>query len=766
MFEKYTDQAREVILHARREASLAGSSSIGAEHILLGLMQADIHLFAGLHGGILPAREELRKRTAIRHSDMRKGMVSNDITFNADSRQVLICAFEEAAFMSSPNVDTRHLLLGLLRLDNSPAHDLLASQGIDPETVREILTASGGPSALPSGKNKPAPEVSEVSLLSEYCRDLTELAKNDQLDPLIGRNPECERIVQILCRRSRNNPILIGEPGTGKTAITEGLAKRIVDGDVPQQLRNRRILSLDLSLLIAGTKYRGQFEERLKKIMAELSEDPDLLLFIDEIHNIVGAGSAEGSMDAANILKPALSRGEFQCIGATTPREYNKFMEKDRALERRFQVVRIEPPDENESLAILNGIKEKYESFHRVKYAPESLEAAVRLSNRYITDRYLPDKAIDVMDEAGSRLKLEKKAKSRNPVVKKNHVEEVISSWRGIPVESIKEEEIEKLLRIESFLNSRIVSQGTAVSAVSRAIRRSRTGMRNPNRPVGSFLFLGPTGVGKTELAKCLAEFLFGDEKNLVRLDMSEYMEKHSVAKLIGSPPGYVGHEQGGQLTDKIRRNPYSIILMDEIEKAHPDVFNVLLQVLEDGRLTDSHANTIDFRHTIIVITSNCGSRYLEGSNRVGFFTGGIHESRDLEEKIMGEVRKLFNPEFLNRLDEILFFNALGETALCEIVDLLMNQVNENLAGRGIRIELSGGVNAWLVEKCCKDRSYGARPLRRAIQRYIEDPVSDLIIQKILKEEESIFIYVKDKDLYYRADLSGSEQRLSQEILE
>ncbi len=428
-------------------------------------------------------------------------------------------------------------------------------------------------------------------------------------------------------------------------------------------------------------------------------------------------------------------------------------------------MVRIEPPDEKESLAILSGIKDRYEDFHGVSYSPESLDAAVRLSSRYITDRFLPDKAIDVMDEAGSRLKLTKKPKSRNSVVKKKHVEEVISSWRGIPVESVKEEELEKLLRMESFLNSRIVSQGAAVSAVSRAIRRSRTGMRNPNRPVGSFLFLGPTGVGKTELAKCLAEFLFGDEKNLVRLDMSEYMEKHSIAKLIGSPPGYVGHEQGGQLTDKIRRNPYSIVLMDEIEKAHPDVFNLLLQVLEDGRLTDSHANTIDFRHTIIIITSNCGSRYLEGSNRVGFSTGGLREARDLEEKIMRDVRKLFNPEFLNRLDEILFFNSLGEKALGEIAELLINQVNENLSGRSIRIEVSGGVSEWLVEKCCKDRSYGARPLRRAIQKYIEDPVSDLIIQKLLKDEESIFIYVKDQNLYYRADLSGSEERLSQEVL-
>ncbi len=759
MFEKYTDQAREVILHARREASLAGSASICAEHILLGLIKADTHLFTGLSGGILLVRDELRRRAMDRNLEARPNQVSSDITFSAESRQILICAFEEAAFMSSPTVDTRHLLLGLLRLEDSPVNQILSSRGIDPEAVREILTMSGEPSALPSETWDPAEEQTEDSVVSEYCRDLTELARQDQLDPLVGRDRECERIIQILCRRSRNNPILVGEPGTGKTAITEGLAQRIVSGDVPQQLRNRRILSLDLSLLIAGTKYRGQFEERLKKLMKELLANPDLLLFIDEIHNIVGAGSAEGSMDAANILKPALSRGEFQCIGATTTREFNKSMEKDRALERRFQVVRIDAPDEKESLSIINGIRDRYEKFHGVKYSKEALEASVYLSSRYITDRCLPDKAIDVMDEAGSRLKLNRK--SRNPIVQKKHVEQVISSWRGIPVESVKEEEIDKLLRMEEFLNSRIISQRKAVSAVSRAIRRSRTGLRNPDRPVGSFLFLGPTGVGKTELAKCLAEFLFNDQKNLVRLDMSEYMEKHSVAKMIGSPPGYVGHEQGGQLTDRIRRNPYSIILMDEIEKAHPDVFNLLLQVLEDGRLTDSHANTVDFRNTIIIITSNCGSRFLEGSNRVGFFADSASREGGIEEKIMGEVKKLFNPEFLNRLDETLFFNSLDKEALCEIVDLLMLQVNGNLAERNIRIELGGGVNSWIVEKCCKDSSYGARPLRRAIQRYIEDPVSDLIIQKLLKDEESIFIYVKDKCLYYRNDLSGNEEKLS-----
>ncbi len=763
MFEKYTDQAREVILYARKEASLSGASTINAEHILLGLMKADIQLFAGLHGGVLLVRDELRKRAAARSPEVSRGRITEEITFNSESRQVLICAFEEAAFMSSPTVDTRHLLLGLLRIENSPAHDLLASRGIDPEAVREILASPGEAPHVPDTDWEVAEEAPEESLLAEYCRDLTEMAGKDELDPLVGRNRECERIIQILCRRTRNNPVLVGEPGTGKTAITEGLAKRIFDNDVPRQLRGRRILSLDLSLLIAGTKYRGQFEERLKKIMAELSGNQELLLFIDEIHNIVGAGSAEGSMDAANILKPALSRGEFQCIGATTPREFNKFMERDRALERRFQVVRIEPPNEKESLEIVNGIKEKYEKFHGVRYSESSLAAAVYLSNRYVTDRQLPDKAIDVMDEAGSRLKLSKKTKSRKPVVEREHIEQVISSWRGIPVEAVKEEEIEKLLRMESFLNSRIVSQKDAVAAVSRAIRRSRTGMRNPNRPVGSFLFLGPTGVGKTELAKCLAEFLFGDEKSLVRLDMSEYMEKHSVAKMIGSPPGYVGHEQGGQLTDRIRRNPYSIVLMDEIEKAHPDVFNLLLQVMEDGRLTDSHANTIDFRNTIIIITSNCGSRYLEGSSRVGFSTGGKRDAGIIEERIMAEVRKLFNPEFLNRLDEILIFNSLEDEALSEIVELLMEQVNENLSGRNIRIKLGGGVSSWIVERCCKNRNYGARPLRRAIQRYIEDPISDLIIQKLLKDEESIFVYIKDKSLYYRSDLSGNEAKLNRE---
>jgi len=759
MFEKYTDQAREVIRHARKEASISGAERINAEHLLLGLMKADIHLFAGLHGSFLLLRDELRERAAERVDSGKAGRTSDEITFDSDSRQVLICAFEEAAFMSSPAVDTRHLLLGLLRIENSPARTLLSSRGIDPETVREILAAPGLPKPLPEVEPVP-PEEENESVLAEYCRDLTELARRDQLDPLVGREMECERIIQILCRRTRNNPVLVGEPGTGKTAITEGLAQMIVAGKVPGELRNRRILSLDLSLLIAGTKYRGQFEERLKKIMAELSENRDLLLFIDEIHNIVGAGSAEGSMDAANILKPSLSRGEFQCIGATTPREFNKSMEKDRALERRFQVVRIDPPDERESLEILKGIKDKYEEFHGVRYSLESLESAVYLSSRYISDRRLPDKAIDVLDEAGSRIKLGRKSGARKPVVKKGQIEKVISSWRGIPVEEVKEEELEKLIRMEEFLNSRIIAQQDAVSAISRSIRRGRTGMRNPHRPVGSFLFLGPTGVGKTELAKCLAEFLFGDDRDLVRLDMSEYMEKHSVAKMIGSPPGYVGHEQGGQLTDRIRRYPYSIVLLDEIEKAHPDVFNLLLQILEDGRLTDSHANTVDFRNTIIIMTSNCGSRFLDGENQVGFSTGKASRPANIEEKVMGEVRKLFNPEFLNRLDEILFFKSLDEDSLQAIVELLMEQVNANLTGRGIRIELGGGVHSWIVEKCCKDRRYGARPLRRAIQRYIEDPVSDLIIQKLLKDEERIFVYVKDNELYYRSDLSGSEEPL------
>ncbi|MGC1852650.1 MAG: ATP-dependent Clp protease ATP-binding subunit, partial [Solirubrobacterales bacterium] len=597
--------------------------------------------------------------------------------------------------------------------------------------------------------------------------------------------------------------VLIGEPGVGKTAIVEGLAQKVVYGDVPHFLADKRLLALDISLIVAGTKYRGQFEERLKTIMRELTETPNIIIFIDELHTLVGAGSAEGSLDAANILKPALSRGEIQCIGATTPSEYRKHIEKDRALERRFQAVKVASPTELETVEILRGVKERYEKFHNVLYLDEAIEAAVYQSSRYITDRFLPDKAIDLIDEAGSRVKLresgapslvpelsgrvrvvlEAEAEGRGgffreeeassqPVhvlseqwtlggegrhaVGKGDIDEVVSRWTGIPITSLKEEESEKLLRMEQELHRRIVSQDGAISAVARAIRRTRAGLKNPNRPVGSFLFLGPTGVGKTEVARGLAAFLFGSERALVRFDMSEYMEKHSVSKLIGSPPGYVGHDEGGQLTERVKRNPYCVVLLDEIEKAHPDTFNVLLQVFEDGHLTDGIGNTVDFKNTLLIMTSNIGARFIEKKGRMGFAAGGSAEVvQATNEMVMGEVKRTFNPEFINRIDEIIIFDALTDPDLIAITRLLVEQLNQNLKEKGIVISIGDDAIEWLLARTLGDRSYGARPLRRAIQRHVEDALSEAFIRGRIRGGRPIAVGVKDGGLWYQQDERG-----------
>jgi ATP-dependent Clp protease ATP-binding subunit ClpC len=618
----------------------------------------------------------------------------------------------------------------------------------------------------------------------EFSRDLTEDAANDKLDPLVGREAEIERLIQILCRRTKNNPVLIGEPGVGKTAIVEGLAQRIISGDVPSFLENKRILSLDLSLIVAGTKYRGQFEERLKQIMRELVENPHYIVFIDELHTLVGAGSAEGSLDAANILKPALSRGELQCIGATTPAEFRKSIEKDRSLERRFQAVKVPPPSEEEAVAILEGVRERYETFHQVHYTDEALEAAVYQSHRYIPDRFLPDKAIDVIDEAGARVKLRVRSDHGNledwsanlvdwsratasterllatsgieedaivtAEVTRDDIEEVIARWTGIPVTSLKEADTQRLLRIESELHRRVVSQRPAISALARAIRRSRAGLKNPLRPVGSFLFLGPTGVGKTEVARSLAHFLFSSDRALIRFDMSEFMEKHSVSKLIGSPPGYVGHEEGGQLTERVKRAPYSVLLFDEIEKAHPDIFNILLQVFEDGILTDALGNTVDFKNVIIIMTSNIGARFIQKKGALGF-QGSADVSRDkLEEMVMSAVRQTFNPEFVNRLDEIIIFDELGDEELLEVVQLQIEQINRTMARHGFEVRLSEEAKRWIVKKTCADRTYGARPLRRALQKHVEDPLSEALIQGQLTHASVIEMFVEGDDLNYR----------------
>ena len=665
--------------------------------------------------------------------------------------------------------------------------------------MREELSRSQG-EKVASGRSK------ETSLLAEFSRDLTKSALDGQLDPLIGREAELERVIQILCRRTKNNPVLIGEPGVGKTAIVEGLAQRISDGNVPSFLAEKRILALDLSLIVAGTKYRGQFEERLKNIMKELMEAQDSLIFIDELHTLVGAGSAEGSLDAANILKPALSRGEIQCIGATTPAEYRKSIEKDRSLERRFQSVKVAPPNVEDTVKILYGIKDRYEKFHAVSYDDEAVNISVYHSNRYIPDRFLPDKAIDLIDEAGARVKLrqsslpeevvdvqkrikfvvhrmenaianhefekarfysEEEQRERENLrllqekynidesatgrVTREDIEEVVSRWTGVPVTAIKEEESTRLLRIEEELHKRVISQDPALSAIARAIRRSRVGLRSPDRPSGSFLFLGPTGVGKTEVARSLAAFLFANERSLIRFDMSEFMEKHSVSKLIGSPPGYIGYEEGGRLTERVRRAPYSVILLDEIEKAHPDVFNILLQVFEDGILTDGLGHTVDFKNTIIIMTSNIGARFLERRANLGFQSANEGATnKKLEDLVLSEVKKLFNPEFLNRLDDIIVFNALTDDDLRRIIELMVNQMNETLKQKDLTLTLDPAATAWIFQRTCGDRSYGARPLRRALQKFIEDPLSEALIQGDIRPPAVLEVVVQNNELSFR----------------
>jgi ATP-dependent Clp protease ATP-binding subunit ClpC len=793
MFERYTEKARRVIFFARYEASQFGAQAIEAEHILLGLLREDKGLtnrfFPRPQGSIESIRKDIEHRTVVRE----KVSTSVDLPLSQTAKRVLGYAQEESERLAHRYIGTEHLLLGLLREEKSVAAEILYERGLRLTQIREELGRS-------AASERQAAQKKETPHLAEFSRDLTEAASNGQLDPLIGREAEIERVVQILCRRTKNNPVLIGEPGVGKTAIVEGLAQRIVDEQVPPFLANKRILALDLSLVVAGTKYRGQFEERLKTIMRELVENPQFIVFIDELHTLVGAGSAEGSLDAANILKPALSRGELQCIGATTPAEFRKTIEKDRSLERRFQAVKVPPPNEEEAIQILQGIKERYASFHGVTYTNDAIEAAVYQSARYIPDRFLPDKAIDIIDEAGARVKLREAVipielddirrqlsnldRQRERVIAENHfdrlagvqreeerlrlrkdafyaqtvvevtkddVEEVVARWTGIPMISLKEEEMTKLLRIEDELHKRIISQARAISALARAIRRSRAGLKNPNRPVGSFLFLGPTGVGKTEVARSLAEFLFGSERALIRFDMSEFMEKHSVSKLIGSPPGYIGHEEGGQLTERIKRNPYSILLLDEIEKAHPDVFNILLQVFEDGQLSDSLGNTIDFKNTIIVMTSNIGARFIQKRGHLGFQASDNFANEKMEESVMSAVKQTFNPEFINRLDEIIVFEPLTDDDLNSVVTLLVGQINRTLVRRKIEVRLTEEATRWIVAKTCQDRSYGARPLRRALQKYVEDPLSEAIIQGQFGEADRVEVYLDGDQLLYRS---------------
>src|SRR6478672_1026793 len=791
MFERYTEKARRVIFFARYEASQFGSPYIETEHLLLGLLREDKALtnrFLRSHASVESIRKQIEGHTTIRE----KVSTSVDLPLSNECKRVLAYAAEEAERLSHKHIGTEHLLLGLLREEKCFAAEILHERGLRLSTIREELARSSQEKSQPQRQR-------ESSLLSEFSRDLTQAAMDNQLDPLVGRDGELERVIQILCRRTKNNPVLIGEPGVGKTAIVEGLAQRIADGEVPSFLADKRILGLDLSLIVAGTKYRGQFEERL--------------------HTLVGAGSAEGSLDAANILKPALSRGEIQCIGATTPGEYRKSIEKDRSLERRFQAVKVPPPGEEQAVKIIYGIKERYEKFHAVSYTDEAIQFAVYHSNRYIPDRFLPDKAIDLLDEAGARVKLrqtslpeeitevqkrikfivhrmenaianhefekarfysdeERKERenlralrekyhldeSSTGVVAREDIEEVVSRWTGVPVTSIKEEETQKLLRVEEELHKRVISQDKAISALARSIRRSRAGLKSPHRPIGSFLFLGPTGVGKTEVARTLAHFLFGSEKSLIRFDMSEFMEKHSVSKLIGSPPGYVGYEEGGQLTERVKRSPYSVVLLDEIEKAHPDVFNILLQVFEDGQLTDGLGNTVDFKNTILIMTSNIGARHLQKKQGLGFQSDREDLVNDkVEELVKQEVKKTFNPEFLNRLDEVILFLSLSDADLIQIVELLVQQLNHNLAQKAITISVTEEAKKWILDKTLGDRSYGARPLRRALQRYVEDPLSEaLIAGQITARPAFLEVYLEANQLFYRpvsSDETPSEEK-------
>ncbi len=784
MFERYTEKARRVIFFARYEASQFGAPAIEPEHLLLGLMREDKTLtgrfFPRAQITIESIRREIESRTLLRE----RIPTSVELPLAPETKRVLAYSHEESDRLQHRHIGTEHLLLGLLREERSMAAQILFERGLRLNAVRDEIARQSGADAR---------HRKDIPHLLEFSRDLTDDAANDRLDPLIGRDGEIERVVQILCRRTKNNPVLIGEPGVGKTAIVEGLAQRIVRGEVPSFLENKRILSLDISLIVAGTKYRGQFEERLKQIMRELIDNPQYIVFIDELHTLVGAGSAEGSLDAANILKPALSRGEIQCVGATTPAEFRKSIEKDRSLERRFQAVKVPAPTEDEAIAILDGVRERYESFHQVHYNEDAIEAAVLQSSRYIPDRFLPDKAIDVIDEAGARVKLRVRAEQGNldaltasldewergtygraqaPIhdesdplvmaeVTRGDVEEVIARWTGIPITSLKEEESRKLLRIETELHKRVISQRPAISALARAIRRSRAGLKNPHRPVGSFLFLGPTGVGKTEVARCLAEFLFGSQRSMIRFDMSEFMEKHSVSKLIGSPPGYVGHEEGGQLTERVKRSPYSVLLFDEMEKAHADVYNILLQVFEDGILTDALGNTIDFKNSIIIMTSNIGARFIQKRAALGFQGSADLTRGKMEEMVMAAVRQTFNPEFINRLDEIIIFDELGDEELLDVLQLQIDQINATMSSHGFIVRLVDEAKQWILAKTCADRSYGARPLRRALQKHVEDPLSEALIQGHLGDASLVEMFVDGDELNYRPiviDEAGVEQ--------
>ena len=786
LFGRFTERAQRALQGAQQAAVAMKHPYVGTEHLLMGLMQVlddkDREMLQDITAE--QVREEIMNAVELGDTP-----VTGALSLTPRSKKVIDGAMAESRALGQNYIGAEHLWLALLREGEGVAAHVLMSLGVDLEEAREtILSSLSGGAAQQQGADA-REGASATKTLDQFGRDLTQDARDGKLDPVIGRSREIERVVQILSRRTKNNPVLIGEPGVGKSAIAEGLAQRIVDGNIPELLQGKRVFSLDLASLVAGSKYRGEFEERLKNALKELKEAGNVILFIDELHTIVGAGGAEGAMDAANILKPQLARGELQCIGATTLDEYRKHIEKDAALERRFQPVTVGEPTQEEAVAILMGLRDRYEAHHKVKITDQAIQAAVSLSSRYISDRFLPDKAIDLVDEAASRVRIrsfmtppdmkeaqekadaiakekeeavahqefEKAAqlrdreralvaemdarrkeweRQRNAVheeVGEEEIAEIVAQWTGIPVRQMTQDESERLLHLEETLHQRVVGQDEAVGAVSRAIRRARAGLKDPKRPIGSFIFLGPTGVGKTELCRALGEAMFGDEDAVVRIDMSEYMEKHSVSRMIGSPPGYVGHDEGGQLTEKVRRKPYSVVLFDEVEKAHPDVFNILLQILEDGRLTDSQGRTVDFKNTVVVMTSNAGAHALESQKRLGFGSDvqtemerarGYEQMRD---RIMKEVKNLFRPEFLNRVDEIIVFHPLQEEEIRRIAGLMVAQVQKRLLEQGIELDVPDEVVAYLA-KAGFDPQYGARPLRRAIQRTIEDALSEEIL--------------------------------------
>jgi len=810
----FTPRAQQVLALARKEADRFNHNYVGTEHLLLGLIKLGqgvaVNVLQKMGLDLETVRMEVEKQVG---SGPETKMVGN-IPYTPRVKKVLALAGKEAKALNHSYVGTEHILLGLLREGEGVAARVLKSLEVDIERTRNEILKELDPNFTPPEAEQEGGEPTskkdvKTPALRAFGRDLTELAKKGELDPVIGRRNEIERVIQVLCRRTKNNPVLIGEAGVGKTAIAEGLAQEIANGNVPELLRDKRVVTLDLALMVAGTKYRGQFEERIKAVMDEIRRSKNVILFIDELHTIVGAGSAEGAMDASNIIKPALSRGELQCVGATTMNEYRKYIEKDAALERRFQTVKVDAPTIEEAIEILKGLRPKYEAHHKAKLTDEALETAVKFSERYITGRFLPDKAIDVMDEAGARARIN--AMTRPPDVKeiereieeirvekeaaikaqdfekaaslrdkekqtKEKLDTILAKWReereekevlvtgddmmhiiskvtGVPLQRMEQAETEKLLKMEDELKGKVIGQDEAVSAISKALRRSRADLKDPRRPIGSFIFLGPTGVGKTFLAQQLAEFMFGDRDALIQIDMSEYMEKFTASRLIGSPPGYVGYEEGGQLSEAVRRRPYSVVLFDEIEKAHPDVMHLLLQILEDGKITDSLGRRIDFRNTIIIMTSNVGAETLRKQTTMGFGATkpiGEHEYDTMRDKLLEEAKKAFKPEFINRLDDIIVFHQLTKADLMHIVDLEVNKVLARVKAKEVHVELEDSAKEFLIEKGY-DPQYGARPMRRAVEKYLEDPFAEELLRGNVKAGETVHVVAENEKLVFRA---------------